>query len=325
MLDYYDDAKYKLIEEEGYDAIPYTKELIIDLYRNGIKMAIASSSTETEIKEVTSYLDITQYFDKLVSGATVSHPKPAPDVFIKAMNELGVKSDECIIIEDSFNGVCASNAAGIPVIGFVNEHSGKQDLSKACIQIEGFDEINYRFIQDTYLRANDLPITIATTERLIIKELSLEDIPFLYQIYQNPNITKFIDHVDSNIDIEIEKHKAYIENVYHFYGYGLWGVYLKQNGRLIGRCGIQNSTINNKEEIELGYLIDANYQGNGYAYEAIKAILSYAFTELSIKRITAIIDPDNTKSLQLAERVGFEKAGEVIKNNHRCYLYCIEI
>ncbi len=323
MKDFYHDAKYELIEKEGYVPIPYTKELIQDLHKHGIKMAIASSSTETEIAEVTTALNITSYFDKLISGTTVKHPKPAPDVFIKAMVELGVKCDECIIIEDSYNGVCAANAAKIPVIGFINEHSGKQDLSKACILIEGFDEVDYSFVNYAYQRANNQPLLIAETKHLNLKELSLEDIPSLYEIYQKPSIKNNVEPMD-NLEIEIQKHKAYIENIYKFYGYGLWGVFLKETGKLIGRCGLQNITWNSKEEVELGYLIDEDYQGLGYATEAVKAILDLAFREHSIEKIISFIEPNNKKSIHIAEKVSMKREGTCMKDDRRYYLYTIQ-
>jgi len=321
LLITYNEAKHQLIEKEGYEAIPYTKELIIDLYKNGVKLAIASSSTKTEIEEVVKALGITEYFDKLISGTTVAHPKPGPDVFLKAAKELGVNTDECIIIEDSCNGVRAAEAAGITAIGYVNEHSGKQDLSKAYILIEGFDEIDYTFIENTYLRASGQPIIIDNTNRLMIRELTIDDIPNMYQIYQNPEVKKYIDDVDDTLDNEIEKHKAYIKNVYNFYGFGLWGVFLKETGELIGRCGIQNNEIDGRNEIEMGYLLDVNYWDNGYAVECTKAILAYAFDELYINRIVAVIDSLNTRSIKVAERIGMKKDRDIIKNGCSCYLY----
>ena len=324
ILILYNEAKHQLIQVEGYEAVPYTKELIIDLYKHGVKLAIASSSTSTEIEDVVKALGIGSYFDKLISGTTVKHPKPAPDVFLKAVTELGINKSECIIFEDSCNGVRAAKAAGIPVIGFVNEHSGKQDLSKAFVLVEGFDEIDYKFVENTFLRASGQPITIAITNRLIIKELTIDDIVNMYQIYQNPEINKYIDDINDNLEIEIEKHKAYIEHVYNFYGYGFWGVFIKESGELIGRCGIQNNEIDGNNEIEIGYLLDVNYWGNGYAVESAKAILTYAFHELQINRIVAVIDTLNTNSIKVAEHIGMQREHDLIKNGHRCFLFSIE-
>jgi HAD superfamily hydrolase (TIGR01509 family) len=324
LLDEYKKEKEQLIISEGHKAIPFTKELIVDLYNHGIKLAIASSSTMEEIEDVATDLGIKQYFHKLVSGTTVPNPKPAPDVFIKAMIEMGVSKNECIIIEDSCNGTVAGVSAGIPVLGYVNEHSGNQDLSKAFLLIEGFEEIDFKFIENTYKRANNIPITIAITKRLLIRELSVNDIPSMYEIYQNPEVKKYITDIDDYLENEIERHEAYVKNVYNFYGYGLWGIFSKDSDQLIGRCGIQHTIVNNREEIELGYLLDVNHWGFGYALECTKAVIDYAFSKLNMTRIIAIIDPLNERSIKVASRIGMEKESKIIKNTREYWLYSIE-
>lgn len=323
MLSHYRETLHKLIKTEGYRPIPYTRELIEDLYNHGIKLAIASSSTAREIDSVVKALGIRKYFTKLVSGTTVTHPKPAPDIFIKAVSELGANINECIIIEDSYNGVSAANAAGIPVIGFANINSGRQDLTTASVLIEGFEEIDYKFTEQIYLRAHNLPVTIAVTNRLIIRELTIHDIPKMYQIYQNPEIKKFIPDIDDYLENELEKHKAYIKNVYNFYGYGLWGIFSKETGELIGRGGIQNTLVNGKEEIELGYLLDINHWGYGFALECVRAILRYSFQELHRNRIIAMIHPLNVRSLKVAERIGMQKESDILKDGSKYSLYSV--
>lgn len=138
--------KDKIIEEEGLELIPYVKELIIDLTNNGIQLAIASSSYVEEIENVVKTFDFSQYFSVILSGQQVVNPKPAPDIFIKTREELGVSNDESVIIEDSFNGVVAAKKANIPVIGFENVNFGNQDLSYADARIKSFKDINYEYI-----------------------------------------------------------------------------------------------------------------------------------------------------------------------------------
>lgn len=325
ILTVYRETLHELVKIEGYTPIPYTKELIKNLYSHGVKLAIASSSTLKEIEDVVKVLGIRKYFTKLVSGTTVSHPKPAPDIFLKACSELGVNTNESIIIEDSSNGVKAANAAGIPAIGFINKNSGKQDLSTAAILIEGFEEINYSFIEEIYLRSHNIPITIAETNRLIIRELSVKDIPTMYQIYQNPEVKKYIPDIDDYLENEIEKHKAYIKNVYNFYGYGLWGVFSKSTGELIGRCGFQNTVINGKDEIEIGYLLDVNHWGYGYALECVKVCLNYAYNKLKFKRIVALIHPLNIRSIKVASRIGMKKEDSILKDGIEYDLYSLNL
>jgi HAD superfamily hydrolase (TIGR01509 family) len=307
LLTLYTKTKNQLIEEVGYDSIPYTKELITHLHSIGIKLAIASSSSLEDITYVTKTFGIYNYFDKIVSGAFIKNPKPAPDIYVMAANELGVNINECIVIEDSYNGVTSGKAAGMPVIGFVNKNSGNQDLSKADMLIEGFCEIDYNFINHVYGRFHNIPLTIKATERLLIKELCESDIPSLFSILDKPETKKYQLYLLPSLDSFIEVQKAYIYNIYKFYGYGLWGVYLKESNTLVGRCGIQNQIVYGKDEIELGYEIDPNYYGLGYGYESCKAIIEYAFNQLYITRIVARIHCDNIKSINLATKLGMKQ------------------
>ncbi|WP_167959308.1 GNAT family N-acetyltransferase [Anaerosporobacter faecicola] len=316
-------TKRKMIKEEGYPPIPFVKTFIQDLYRHGIKMAVASSSPEADVLQVTKTLGLYKYFDKIISGDSVKHSKPAPDIFLLTLKELGVSASQAMIIEDSMNGSIAAKAANVKCIGFLNPNSGNQDLSRACVLIESFQDMDYHFIESEYRRAYGLPVEITKTKRLIIRELTIEDIKAMYKIYQDPKVHEFIDDIDDYLEEEIEKHKAYIKNVYSFFGYGLWGVFMKDSNELIGRCGIQNRSIDNKTEIELGYLLDINHWGMGYALECTKAVLSYAFEYLGIQRIVASIDKMNARSLHVAKKLGMQPEKEIMDRCRACILYVI--
>ncbi len=323
LLELNNEMKRYFLKKEGHTVVPYVIDLIKDLHKNGAKLIIASSSSSEEICEVMDSLQIRKYFHDYISGMSVAHPKPAPDIFLAAAKRLGVQPNECIVIEDSYHGVTAARAANITCIGYANPNSGNQDLSQAAILVEGFDEVDHAFVKKIY-EANNRPLTILTTDRLIIKELTLEDIPDLFHIYQQPGILEFLDDFTNNLDVELEKHKAYIQNIYDYYGYGLWGVFLKENNHLIGRCGIELKMLGDEEIYEIGYLLDTTYQGLGYAKEFVTNIINYCFIELNIPCITAIIDKNNVSSLHLAQKVGMIKAGECYRNNRECHRYSIE-
>lgn len=318
------EALKQLELEESYPAIPYVVNLIKELSKYPIKLAIASSSPMAQIEQTAKDLKLTSYFHNYVSGMDLKHSKPAPDIFLKAAGLLGVSPEECLVIEDSYHGVTAAKAAGMTCIGYYNENSGTQDLSGANIIIEGFEEITYSFLNNVYLRSHGKPVTIATTSRLIIRELSIEDIVSMYHIYQQPEVREFIDDIDDDLQEEIEKHKAYIKNVYNFYGYGFWGIFSRKNGELIGRCGIQNSEINGRFEIELGYLLKLDHWGYGYALECTKSVLEYAFYELHIPRIVAVIDKKNIRSAKVAIHIGMKLEAEIYHKGRNCDFYIIE-
>lgn len=108
----------------------------------GHTITIASSGLKKNIDLILEKLDIEQYFDLVVSGEQVVNGKPAPDIFLKVADHFGRKPQECIVIEDSTNGVLAAKAADMFCIGYYNPTSGNQDLTKADLIIDNFKDQN---------------------------------------------------------------------------------------------------------------------------------------------------------------------------------------
>jgi HAD superfamily hydrolase (TIGR01509 family) len=316
-----DEMKAYLLKTEGHIVIPYIIDLMKDLHKHGLKLYIASSSPTAAIEEVMETLKIKKYFEGFVSGAMVTLPKPAPDIFRAAADRLGVPPGECIVIEDSCHGVTAAEAAGMTSIGFINPNSGSQDLRKATMLVESFEEVDYEFIDRVYQYAHMEPVTILNTEHFIIRELAVDDIDELINICKDPDINRFMEGFDDIPEVEKEKLRAYIENMYHFYGFGLWGVFFKDDGLLAGRCGIELKRVEDEEIYEIGYLLAKPYQGRGFAREFVLGVLDYCFRKLEIKRVIAIIDKDNARSIRLAEQVGMKRNGESFRYGRSCYRY----
>lgn len=314
-----------ILKSEGYTISPGIEELLKNLYQNGYHTAVASSSSPAEIEKAVKALGIKKYFKKLISSAQAKHPKPAPDTFLFALKELGIKADEAMVVEDSELGVEAAKAAGISCVGYVNPNSGNQDLKKADVLLESFETIDYRFFKNVHSRSNGIPITIANTKHLIISEMSVEDVEMMYEIYKDPEVRKYVPGIDEYMEYEIEKLTAYIKNVYSFYGYGIWGVYSKTSKRLIGRCGIENQMVDGKEEITLSYILDKEHWGFGYALECCRAVFEYAKNELDIKRIVAVIDKENVRSLETAKNLGMTYEKETEYKGRACELYAISL
>lgn len=139
-----------IIKRDGYELIDGVVDLLEDLKNNNIKIGLASSSPICDILDVVQSTGIDKYFDKLVTGESVERSKPFPDIFLKASEELKVNNKECIVIEDSKNGVFAANEANMKCIGFLNIDSGKQDLSKSDLIVESMKDINYESIEKLY-------------------------------------------------------------------------------------------------------------------------------------------------------------------------------
>jgi beta-phosphoglucomutase family hydrolase len=321
ILQHKKDTLVELETNIGYPSVPYVKQLIQNLHAYNIKLAIASSSPMTAIRETARTQGLTAYFTEYVSGTELLHSKPAPDIFLKAAHMLAVKPSECVVIEDSEHGVAAAKAAGMTCVGYQNLNSGNQDLSKADIIIEGFEEIDYDFLLAVYQRSHKEPVTIGTTTHCILRELSIDDFPNLYRIANLSMVNKYLCDSLDTLEIELEKHKAYIENVYSFFGYGYWGIFDIETNALIGRCGIQNKEVDNRWEVELGYLLDPSYQGKGYALECAQYALDYAFEYLKIPRVIAVIHTENEKSKIIAKKLGMQKEKDILYLGFPCELY----
>jgi HAD superfamily hydrolase (TIGR01509 family) len=324
VLQHKKDTLVTLEQDVGYPPVPYVKELIQNLYQNNIKLAIASSSPMSAIRNTAITQGLTEYFDEYVSGTELKNSKPAPDIFLKASNMLGVDPSECLVIEDSEHGVAAAKAANMTCVGFYNPNSGNQNLSKADIIVEGFEEIDFNFLQTIYQRSHQLPVTIGITSRCILRELSVDNMVELYEILSSPTVNQYMTEKLTSLEEEQEKHKAYIQNVYNFLGYGYWGIFEKETETLIGRCGLQTNEVDHVMEVELGYLLDPAYQGKGYALECAQFVLDYAFQHWNLPRIVAVIDANNTRSIALAKKLGMTKEKDILHQRRSCELYIIE-
>jgi HAD superfamily hydrolase (TIGR01509 family) len=312
-----------LFERDGYEGIEGTPELLKNLKAGGMLLAIASSSSMEVIEEVTESLGIGEYFDLLVTGESVEHPKPAPDVFLKAAHQLGLEPSECIVIEDSNNGVRAAVAAGMACIGFENPDSGEQDLSKADIIVLGFEEVDLEFVLEIYKRSVGEPLIIGETEHLLIREMKIEDLPVIRKFYEEENTGGYMEPLSVNEEFEIDRLKKYIKFAYGFCGYGLWAVFLKETGEFVGQIGFTNAVIEGENELQLGYIIGMPHRRKGYAFEAAKCVLNYGRKKLGLDKFHMLVDSMNQPSRLLAVKLGFRKVGTLEEDGKKLEHYIL--
>ena len=117
--------------------------LIKDYHNNGLTLVLASSAAMTSINQIFDRFDLSQYFVAKLSGGDLKQSKPHPEIFIKAAEASGYKKSECIVIEDSTNGIKAAYDAGIYCIGFDSINSKNQDYSLAKKVVSDFTNITY--------------------------------------------------------------------------------------------------------------------------------------------------------------------------------------
>jgi beta-phosphoglucomutase len=133
--------------DAGLDLLPGVRTLIEDLQRHGVQLVVASSASNATIARVFNRFGLAPYFTHIVSGEDFAQSKPNPAIFLHAAALAETPVAECIVIEDSANGVAAAKAAGIYCIGYASPHSAGQDLRLADRVVQHFSELSAGEIQ----------------------------------------------------------------------------------------------------------------------------------------------------------------------------------
>ncbi|QZK90258.1 HAD family hydrolase [Flavobacterium sp. CHNK8] len=124
------------------------ENLIRELHQNGIQLILASSASKVTIERVFNRFKLHDYFSHKISGEDFAQSKPHPAIFEHAASLSIAPKENCIVIEDSTNGIKAANAAGIFCVGYNSIHSVAQDLSIADVIINHFNELNFEMVQE---------------------------------------------------------------------------------------------------------------------------------------------------------------------------------
>lgn len=138
---------YKKLKDESITPIPNVIDLIKTLDKHGLLLAVASASPLKFIETVLEELGLKEKFKTIVSGDNVQSGKPNPDIFLLTAKGLNIRPQECIVIEDSPNGIQAAKRAGMKCIA-ITTTAKKEELKKADKIIGSFNEISVRDIQN---------------------------------------------------------------------------------------------------------------------------------------------------------------------------------
>lgn len=155
--------------------------------------------------------------------------------------------------------------------------------------VEDLSALDRDYLETVYCRCHQLPRLIADTERLFIREIALCDLDDLMEVFGSNDKTDFFEAFYDHREDAGEFLAAYIRDVYRFYDYGIWGIYLKASGKMIGIAGFTpREGTGSKTVLELGYGISKKYQNRGYAKEACGAVMEYAKEKLEYEKIITV-------------------------------------
>jgi len=169
-------------------------------------------------------------------------------------------------------------------------------------------------------------VNILETERLILRQFSLDDAEFILSLLNEP---AFIQNIGDRGVRNLEDARSYITRVpiasYEQNGFGLYLVELKGSGEPIGMCGLIKRA--ELEDVDIGYAFLPKYWSKGYAVESAMVVKEYAREVIGLKRLVAITDPENQGSIRVLEKIGlkFEKMVRLSEDDIELKLLAAEI
>lgn len=142
------------------------------------------------------------------------------------------------------------------------------------------------------------------TERLVLRAPAENDLDNLFILQTNPFVMKFIaGGVRTKEKVELGLKEAIIHH--NKYGYSLGSIFLKNN-QFIGRAGLIHHNYDDMSDIEIAYAFLPEAWGKGYATEIGNALIKYAFSKLKLKKIIAVVDPQNSFSKMVLMKLGMK-------------------
>lgn len=160
------------------------------------------------------------------------------------------------------------------------------------------------------------------TRRLRFREYTPDDAGFVGELFADSQAGRFYPSMDTET-----AQRGWVEwnlSNYRKNGFGLWVIEHVEGGAALGDCGLTFQKAGGEERLEVGYHLKEAYRGQGYATEAARAVITYAFDELGVESVCSIVDPDNLSSVAVASRLHHSRASFVDSQGNRRLLFTTE-
>ena len=315
--------KFVLVCYEGVPEkeIDFVHKILKDFKKYGVNCLEYKSLSDCGAKFVTQLTDCCNETDNFASARDtrlyqVSYPHSLQSV----VRNLGYEVKEGIILTSADN--CSEELLCSGLLAVIYDASLGKNLPYGIDLIaESFEEVETDFLIKLWCHKNGVPCSVTNTERTEIRELCGKDIDEVIKISREEHILKFVE--DGRVPEEEQKEKllAYIDNIYSFYDYGIWGIFDRTDGSLIGLISLDLLTNIEEAQYETGFFIRRERLGQGFEKEAIEMVIDYAGNKLSASKLIAVTDYENMPARFLLEKCGFTVAG---RNDKMMYVKRLE-
>ena len=238
---------------------------------------------------------------------------------------LGEMLEESLLITARDETLRGTKHLPLAVLAYENPEIPGQDLFGTDFLAESLEEVDYYFLERVYQRKHGIPWRVIDTERCYLREMTLQDLPDLYRLYEGEGITDFVPPL-YDWEEESEYARGYIEKMYPFYGYGMWMVMDRDTHELIGRAGLNVNLVNEEYLLEMGYIIDAGRQRKGYGTEVCEAIIAYAReADVGFDKLFCFVQRDNRASMALLSKFDFSFEREELRDGKEMLRFSLDL
>ena len=160
------------------------------------------------------------------------------------------------------------------------------------------------------------------TERLRLRPVSADDLEHFVALYGDPDVMRFIGTRGALSREVTQERLAFMVNHWRQHGFGMWTLLRKADGAFVGRCGLRY--LEESPEVELGYTLAKPFWGQGFATEASRAVVRYAFEVLRLPRVVGVARVGNVASQKVMLKAGMSLRQPYAFDGHEGLLYAVE-
>ena len=301
--------KFVLVCYEGLPdkEIDFVHKILKDFKKYGVNCLEYKRLTECGaelVKQLTGYCNETDNFASIVD--TKLHQASYSLSVQSVIKNLGYEPQDGIILTSAGNCSDGLLSSGLATVIY-DKNLGTGLPYGFDIIVESFEEVEADFLIKLWSHKNGVPCSVANTERTEIRELCEKDVDEVIKISRQEHIIRFVEDGRVSETEQREKLLAYMENVYKVYDFGIWGIFEKKTGILIGVISLDLLKTTENAEYEAGFFIRKEKLGMDFGKEALDAVVYYAKNKLEALRLMAVTAKENIGAVKLLEKCGFKE------------------